>query len=134
MRLQGSSKLEINMLMHGIHEVIFYESSTGAVDEWIYWMEKLFRRSQDKDAVYILIDFGTVPDMTMDYIFREAKRLRQKYSDEPRLSVAILMPSSRLAPLVETLTQLIDPHSLARCFGRRERQDAIRWLASIQRH
>lgn len=133
MRLHSSSKLEMNILMHGIHEVVFHQSSTAAVDEWINRMDKLLRSKQNNAAIYLLLDFGAVPDLTIDYIFREARRLRQKYIDDPWLAVAILVPSSRFAPLVETLTQLIDPHSLARCFGRKERQDAIRWLASIQR-
>lgn len=113
----------------GIHEIIFYEATRRAVDEYMTYNEQIVVNANPDETVTILLDVTRSGLPPMAYLMGQVRQHMKKYPWRLSTRVAIVYENSRLLGLLRSSTQLVTTQQdTLNYFKADQRETAMKWL------
>jgi len=112
-----------------IHEFVFLEPTTKAIDAWITQVEVILKATPSDQQVMYIFDVTQTSVPPLAYALRRVKDVHHRFPNRPYARVAFVMNSGFLISLVETfVATLRSQRDLVRFFRADQRHEAVAWL------
>ncbi len=121
----------IHHATENIHEFVFYEPGSAAVDVYLNTLRGLFTTwlaQPDRPLLRILYDVTRSGMFDMDYAIEHFGRLKAEFAESPTPRLAYLFADTAAAP--DFIAKGSDPTVGRRVFAAGQRAEAVRWLSA----
>lgn len=111
-----------------IHKISFLESNRAGVDDFGTALEEVFRLTDDKKQLRLMIEIkNMLPPLA--YLQNRSKEINKKYPGRD-VKAAVIYPAeaSIFLPLFSTLVKMLRASGQTRFFKLEQYDDARRWL------
>ncbi|MEO1288485.1 MAG: hypothetical protein AAFV93_12015 [Chloroflexota bacterium] len=89
-----------------IHEVVFTESSRGAIDQFLSMLSKIYEQSNGL-PIYIVLDMRHSGMLPLRYLTKSLRRTLEQFPNRPPANIAIVLEDPQMLNVTRALLRTI---------------------------